>query len=153
MAADKIISVNANNNDDDLRTIPQQLMATFVDQGFKQKEISKGLWELKIENLRCDSLSRDPEFPDSPKGGLPSVKCFVNAEIEMGGKGTPIQEGRFVEQLLNTVEHKIPDAQFSDCSMGGKCVTYVKKIRCTVDLNQEEMHNAYLCEFSAENYQ
>lgn len=134
------------SNDEDYVTarLPQKLMATFVDQGFKQKEVSPGIFELSIKNVRCDFQSRDALFPDASNAGLPSVKCYTDAEIEMNGNGVKIQEGRYLNELFNIIQEK-KDISITDCAMGGKCVSYVSTIQCWVDLNMEEMKDAYSC--------
>lgn len=146
-AGESSFLVDSNNENEKLRVLPQQLMATFVDQGFKQKETSKGIFELKIKNLRCDINSRDFLYPDWSNAGLPSVKCFSNTRTEMGSKGKKILEGRYVNTLLGTLSSELNDFNVYDCAMGGKCIAFVKEIKCKIDLNQEEMHNAYSCEF------
>lgn len=149
-SAERIITIDANNPQRVLSRIPQLWMATFVDQGFKQTETRKGVWELTIKKLRCDAHTRDVLYPDYSNAGLPSVKCFINASVERGGKGKVIQESRFIEELISRIENHVPEAQYSDCAMGGKCSSFIKVIHCISDLNKEEMHDAFSCSFTAE---
>ena len=144
MAAESGIWLKSNDEDYVVARLPQKLMATFVDQGFKQKEVSPGIFELKISNVRCDFNSRDPLYPDYSNAGLPSVKCYADADAEMNGKGTKIQESRYLNELFNTIQEKT-DLPITDCAMGGKCMSYVTTIQCWVDLNMEEMKDAYSC--------
>lgn len=136
--------LKANDEDYTVARLPQKLMATFVDQGFKQKEVSPGIFELTVKNVRCDFQSRDALYPDYSNAGLPSVKCYTDAEIEMNGNGTRIQESRYLNELFNTIQEK-KDISITDCAMGGKCVSYVSTIQCWVDLNMDEMKDAYSC--------
>ncbi len=144
MAGESGVWLKSNDEDSVVARLPRLIMATFVDQGFKQKEISPGIFELKVSNVRCDYLSRDSAYPDLPTAGLPSVKCFTDAVLEMNGKGTKIQEGRYLNELFNTIQEK-RDLPITDCAMGGKCVSFVSTIQCWVDLNMEEMKDAYSC--------
>lgn len=136
--------LKSNDEDYVVAKLPQKLMATFVDQGFEQKEVSSGIFELNIKNVRCDYNSRDFLFPDASNAGLPTVKCYTNAEVEMNGAGTKIQESRYLHSLLETIEEK-KDIAIGDCAMGGKCVSFVETIQCWVDLNAEYMADAYSC--------
>jgi hypothetical protein len=138
------IIINSENSDYELAKVPQNLLATFVDQGFKQVEVTPKVWDLTIDGLRCDSLSRDNLYPDFSNAGLPSIKCYVNAVPEMNGIGIPVQESRFIQSLINIIEAKAY-GDYSDCSMGGKCSSFIASIICTLDLNQDEMHKAYSC--------
>ena len=149
-AADKTILIDANNPQRELSQIPQLWMATFVDQGFRQTETRKGVWELTIKNLRCDTHTRDVLYPDYSNAGLPEVKCFVNAVPERGGRGKAVQESRFIDELINRIEEHVPDVHYGDCAMGGKCTSFIKAIHCISDLNQAEMHDAFSCSFTAE---
>lgn len=136
--------LKSNDEDSIVSKLPQQLMATFVDQGFKQKEISPGIFELTVKNVRCDFQSRDALYPDYSNAGLPSVKCYTDAVIEMNGNGIKIEESRYLNELFNTIEEK-KNIAITDCAMGGKCVSYVSTIQCWVDLNRDEMKDAYSC--------
>ncbi|MBC7428686.1 MAG: hypothetical protein H7336_08760 [Bacteriovorax sp.] len=138
------VTLNSQNKDYELAKVPQNLMAAFVDQGFIQEESSTNVWDLTITGLRCDTQSRDALYPDYSNAGLPSVKCYVNAAPERLGAGSPIQESRYINSLINVIEAKA-NGEYSDCSMGGKCSSYIALIKCRIDLNQEEMHNAYSC--------
>lgn len=144
MAGENGVWLKSNDEDYVVAKLPQKIMATFVDQGFKQKEVSPGIFELKVSNVRCDYLSRDPLYPDYSNGGLPSVKCYADADAEMNGKGTKIQESRYLNELFNMIQEK-RDLPITDCAMGGKCVSFVTTIQCWVDLNMEEMKDAYSC--------
>ncbi len=140
------VLIKSSDEDSELRKIPQNLMATFIDQKFKFVPISKNVYDLTIKNLRCDYDSRDSIYPDQYNAGLPRVNCYVNAEVEMNGKGTPVQESRYIVELLNLLQSKT-DGTFTDCITGGRCVTFVSEIKCISDLNQEEMYKAYSCYF------
>jgi hypothetical protein len=146
--AESIFTITANDQNDVLASLPQNLMATFVDQGFKQKEISKGIFSLKINGLRCDSNSRDFIFPDSSIAGLPMVKCLVNTTPEYNADGKKIQEDRFIQSMIFQLENHLSGFEVTDCAMGGKCSFYIPKIECLIDLNQDEMRNAYSCKFT-----
>ena len=142
----KDVIVTSAAEDYELGRVPQNLMSVLLDQKFKQVEISKGVFEILVKDLRCDFSSRDALFPDSSIGGLPTVKCFVNAESIRNGKGKAIQDSRYIYDILNLVDTKT-GAEIGDCSMGGKCSSFVKILKCQVDLNQEEMSKAYSCLF------
>lgn len=143
-AAEETIVLRSSNEDSEIGKVPQLLMATFVDQKFKMTTVSKNIYNLKVLNLRCDYHSRDALYPDYFNGGLPKVNCYVNADLEMGSKGTPIEESRYLLSLINLIEKKM-DVYYTDCAMGGKCVSFIDKIDCTSDLNQEEMNKAFTC--------
>lgn len=140
------VLVKSSDKDYDLGRIPQNLMATFIDQNFNFIMVSKNVYDLTIRNLRCDYYSRDGMYPDYSNAGLPKVNCYVNAVPEMGGKGIPVLEGRYILELMDRLQSKT-EGEFSDCSMGGKCVTFVKEIKCISDLNHAEMKDAYSCYF------
>ncbi len=144
MASENGVWLTSADEDSTVAKIPQSLMAIFVDQGFKQKEISPKIFELSVTNLRCDYQSRDALYPDQSNAGLPSVKCYINASPEMNGKGVKIEESRYLQGLLDTIGDK-RGLDAKDCAMCGKCVTFVKTIRCWLDLNMEEMKDAYNC--------
>jgi len=104
MAQAYTLLLDSNNSNDVLRKIPQNLMASFVDQGFKQVEVSSKIFELTIKNLRCDTNTRDVLYPDYSNAGLPSVKCYVNADLEkFERKGRAIEESRYIESLFSTI--------------------------------------------------
>ena len=143
-AAEETIVIRSSSEDSEIEKIPQQLMAIFVDQKFKMISVSKNIYNLKVLNLRCDYHSRDALYPDYFNGGLPKVNCYVNADLEMGGKGTPVEESRYLLSLINLIEKKF-DTYYTDCAMGGKCMSFIQKIDCTSDMNQDEMNKAFTC--------
>lgn len=136
-ASANTVVLSSQNSDSELACLPQQLMATFVDQGFIQIQSSKNIWDLTLNNLRCDYRSNDALYPDYYNGGLPSVKCSVN--------NTPVQESRYIYSMITLIEAKA-GGEFTDCAMGGKCTSIISSIKCRIDMNQEEMFKAYSCE-------
>lgn len=139
------VIVKSDDSNSEVADLPQEFLSVFVDNGIKQFEISQKIYELSVQNIRCDITRRDALYPDYSNAGLTTIKCYTDAESDRLGNGTPINEGRFILSLINLVEaHR--DVSFSDCSMGGKCVSFVNKIKCTVDLNKEYMSEAYSCE-------
>lgn len=146
-SADTVTRIDANNTNIELSKIPQLFMATFVDQGFKQSKTSEGVWKLTINQLRCDYRSRDNAEDNIM--GLPSVKCFVNAKPGVSNSGNPVQESRYLHTLLERIQLHL-DLPITDCVMGGKCFSSVKKIECVIDTNKLEMHDMYSCDFTIE---
>jgi hypothetical protein len=144
VASANTVTLMGNNAVYELAKLPQQIMATFVDQGFKQTEVSTNVYDLTIKGLRCDLQSNDALYPDYSNGGLPSVKCYVNADLETGGVGTPVQESRYIQSLISLIEAKA-GGEYTDCAMGGKCTSFIKSIKCRIDENQDEMKNAFSC--------
>lgn len=139
------VIVKSDDSNSDVSSLPQDFLSVFVDNGIKQNEISQKVFELSVENIRCDITRRDALYPDYSNAGLTTIKCYSNAQSDRFGKGTLLNDGRFLLSLINSVEfHR--NVNFSDCSMGGKCVSFVNKIKCTVDLNKELMSEAYSCE-------
>lgn len=136
------VTIKSNDLNEKLASIPQDLAATFVYQGFNQTEISKNVFQVEVKDLTCKLNSMDFYYPDDKRAGLPMVECFV------GGK--KIQEGRNLEKLFSTIESQNSNLYITDCSMGGKCMMSLKSIKCISDLNQDEMHNAYSCELTTE---
>lgn len=137
--------VKSNDENPKVSVIPQELLSLLVDNGIKQIEIKPGIYVAQMNNLRCDSLRKDAHFPDSSEGGLTFIKCFQDAEIERNGKGDLLIEGRMLAQILNSVESNT-GMTIWDCSMGGRCTAFVSEIKCSVDLNQDSLSDAFVCE-------
>lgn len=137
--------IKSNDENPKVSVIPQELLSLLVDNGIKQTEIKPGIYEAQMNNLRCDSLRKDAHFPDSSEGGLTFIKCFKDAEIERNGKGDLLIEGRMLAQVLNSVESNT-GMPIWDCSMGGRCTAFVSEIKCSADLNQDSLSDAFMCE-------
>jgi hypothetical protein len=147
---DHKVTIDANNSNEELARIPQNLMSVFVDQGFKQKEISKNVFQLEIKNLSCYGNSRDVLYPDYSNAGLPKIECFVEKTSGLRENVKKLQESRYLQALIDVMEKNIKDFYVSDSAMGGKSFSGIPKILCKSDLNQNEMHNAFSCEITLE---
>ncbi len=144
-ASETIVVIKSNDNNSKLASIPQDLLSILVDNGIKQLEVKPSVYETKINNLRCDSLRKDAYFPDSSEGGLTTIKCFKDAEATRNGNGDKLVEGRMLAQLLSTIESNTQTSLW-DCSMGGRCTAFVSELKCTIDLNQDLLSDAFSCE-------
>ncbi len=142
------ITLRSSDRKSSLSSMPQSIMALFVDQGFKQTETSPGVFDLTVSNIRCDLNNRSFLFPDDRKAGLSTVKCFFNTTNEMHTSGKKILEGRHLVHLFSEIEKVQSEFQIKDCAAGGKCSLFVTKIQCQIDLNQELMSNAYQCQIN-----
>ncbi len=144
MATSSSLTITSNDAIEELGNVPQYLMAVLLDNNISQVEVKPSLFEMNVKNVRCDYSSRDAVFPDSSEGGLAVVKCYKDAEIERNGNGTKLIEGRYLYNLLETIE-KHTDFSISDCALGGRCTSFVSNITCTVNLEAEDMRSAYSC--------
>jgi hypothetical protein len=139
------IIINPENPDPELAKLSQSLIATLVDQGFEQHEVTNKVYYTNVSGLRCVTYSRDNLFPKSPLGGLPAVECTVKADSKTDREGVPVGDARYILSLIKLIEAK-NDVVYTECKED-QCITYVGSIKCKADLNETELKKVHSCTF------
>lgn len=143
LAFAKTFVIESNSTNEKLSRVPQSLAAIFVYQGIKQIEVKPKVFEVTVKDVNCKFASMDVLYPDYKNAGLPQVKCFTGKK--------KLEEGIALFDILGTIANQT-DNMIIDCVMGGRCFAEVEKIKCTSDLNQDVMSNAYKCELSLKDF-
>jgi hypothetical protein len=122
-----------------------------VDAGLPVR--GSGKLTVEVKGFHCDSRSNGALDAADPHGGLPTLKCRINAKNEKDGKsGQPFAEARAMTHLLDKIQNAKDNGgvAFGDCAMGGYCGTFARSISCTIDTKIENFINSgrWSCTFT-----
>ncbi|HEX7674203.1 MAG TPA: hypothetical protein VF412_08530 [Bdellovibrio sp.] len=125
----------------DIAQIPQQLISVMVENNIPFVKKPNGIYSITMNKINCSSMSNAPVDSSDPHSGIPKEACRYNTKATLfPSTGKVMADGRYFEEGILKIQDSSfgSGVGFSDCAMGGKCVTYVKSAICTVDTKIEE---------------
>jgi hypothetical protein len=144
-------SVTVSDTTPGLPGVAVEVTAMLVDAGLPVR--GSGKLTVEVKGFHCDSRSNGALDAADPHGGLPTLKCRINAKNEKDGKsGQPFAEARALTHLLDKIQNAKDNGgvAFGDCAMGGYCGTFARSISCTIDTKVESFINSgrWSCTFT-----
>ena len=144
-------SITVSDTSPGLPGVAVEATAMLVDAGLPVR--GSGKLTVEVKGFHCDSRSNGALDAADPHGGLPTLKCRINAKNEKDAKsGQPFAEARAMTHLLNEIQNAKDNGgvAFGDCAMGGYCGTFARSISCTIDTKVESFINSgrWSCTFT-----
>jgi len=144
-------SVTVSDTTPGLPGVAVEATAMLVDAGLPVR--GSGKLTVEVKGFHCDSRSNGALDAADPHGGLPTLKCRINAKNEKDGKsGQPFAEARALTHLLDKIQNAKDNGgvAFGDCAMGGYCGTFARSISCSIDTKVENFINGgrWSCTFT-----
>jgi hypothetical protein len=145
-------SVTVSDTMPGLPGVAVEATAMLVDAGLPMRG-SGGKLTVEVKGFHCDSRSNAALDAADPHGGLPTLKCRINAKNEKDGRGgEAFAEARAMTDLLQKIQNAKDNGgvAFGDCAMGGYCGTFARSISCTIDTTIENFINGgrWTCTFT-----
>jgi len=125
-------SVTVSDTSAVLPGVARSTTALLVDAGLTLHHTGRGKFVVQAAKIHCDQRSNQAVDPASPKSGLPSARCRLNAENLQDTKtGQLFGDALVMLDLLQKIQGSSASGgtQFIDCASGGYCGTYTKFIR------------------------
>jgi len=131
------VTIKSDDTKAELQPLPQKTLSILTDAGLKLKAIGNGVFELRVEDIHCDSRHRGALESTEALAGIETLTCRYNSRnAQDTTAGRRLREAHDLSTVLGTLEND-GSIFFTDCAMG-YCGTWVPSIVCTVDTKIEE---------------